>query len=262
MFRNLLKNRLFMAGFVFFLFSVVGGSLYLWHIERQTTENMERDATRTKASSTAGENQGPRTETPIVQETSPEGHVHADGTWHEGEHTVGESTPQTGIKPPVPTVGDVDSPLTEREIRSLYSQLAKEIEAMRPEDLHKGPDLSQYSEKQRNYLLKRGLNLALFPKNVQDKLSAHEWEKIGMEPPPPGYTYLQNEDGTYFLHKAGEPHIVVHTDADGKVTGSTFSFSGSLDGRDLDHLTNSVIQKAAEKVEAERAKAPPEPQSP
>ena len=71
MFRNLLKNRLFIGGFVFFLFSVVGGLLYLWHLERQTTENIQRDATRTKASSTAGKSQGPKTDSPVVEDAGP-----------------------------------------------------------------------------------------------------------------------------------------------------------------------------------------------
>ena len=37
------------------------------------------------------------------------------------------------------------------------------------------------------------------------------WKSIGLDPPPPGYTYGQNQDG-YYLVKYGEPHFRVTWD--------------------------------------------------
>ena len=191
-------------------------------------------------------------QTPVGEKTEQAGHSHADGTWHAGSHDPVEMPPATGSKLPAPTAGNVDSPLTESEIKSLYRQLGREIAEMSPEEYDSSPAdlLSRYSQKQLNYLLNRGINVDLLPPDVQKIVEDHMWRQQGVEPPPPGYTYLQKEDGTYFLHKEGEPLILdVHTDAQGNVTGGSFSYMGSANGRDIDEITREVARKAMERAE-------------
>lgn len=43
MFANIFSNRWFIGALVFFIFSVVGGSLYIWHVESEGMEELARD---------------------------------------------------------------------------------------------------------------------------------------------------------------------------------------------------------------------------
>lgn len=43
MFKELFSNRLFIGALAFFIFSVVGGSLYIWHVEREGVKELARD---------------------------------------------------------------------------------------------------------------------------------------------------------------------------------------------------------------------------
>ncbi len=247
MFKELFSNRLFIGVLAFFVLCVAGSLLYMQHVKRQDAANLAETRERIKQWDAARKTPAP------VADTSQGGHWQGD-EWHAEPHAASTASKQTAQ-----TGKNVVSSLTESEIKALYRQLGKELAEMSPEEIDKeGPDLSQYSPKQVNYLYKRGINLALLPQNVQDKLDAHDWRKKGVEPPPPGYTYLQKEDGTYFLHKEGEPLIDVHNDAQGNVTHATFSFMGEANGRDVDEITREVAKKAWERMEAEKAKAMPE----
>lgn len=49
MFKSLFCNRLFIGALAFFLLCIVGGTLYLWHVERQTAAELARHEERIKA---------------------------------------------------------------------------------------------------------------------------------------------------------------------------------------------------------------------
>ena len=256
MFKTLFSNRLFIGALAFFVLCVTGSLLYLQHVEKQSARALAEAEERIKTL-TEKQNPQPPAEAPVVEnpeQPQQDGHFHADGTWHEGAHEahVEQESTAEGREPPAPTGGNVDSPLTESEIKSLYHQLGRDIAEMSPEEYDKPPDLSRYSQKQINYLRKRGINVDLLPPDVQKIVEAHQWKQKGVEPPPPGYTYLQKEDGTYFLHKEGEPLIQVHTNADGNVTGASASFTGAS-GRDPIELMREVARKARKRMEDERA---------
>jgi hypothetical protein len=78
MLKDLFSNRLFIGALAFFVLMVVGGTLYLQHVEKQTAEDLAAHEERIKELTSE---QKPTTETP-VDDTSQGGHVHADGTWH------------------------------------------------------------------------------------------------------------------------------------------------------------------------------------
>ena len=86
MLKDLFQNRLFIGALAFFFLMVVGGMLYMWHVERQGAEYAAETQDRVKQ---WNEKQQPKptAETP-VGDTSQGGHVHADGTGHNGEETT------------------------------------------------------------------------------------------------------------------------------------------------------------------------------
>ena len=104
MLKDLFSNRLFIGALAFFVLMVVGGTLYLQHVEKQTAEDLAAHEERIKEFTSE---QKPTTETP-VGDTSQGGHVHNDGNWHEGPH----ETPATPVESPsVGTpAGDVSVP--------------------------------------------------------------------------------------------------------------------------------------------------------
>lgn len=178
----------------------------------------------------------PKAEVP--SETDKGGHFHADGTWHEGPHEP--------VEPP-----EVNEPiLTSAELDALYHQISAEISEMNSVgELDQGLDLSKYSPKQLEHLQKVGIDLSRLPKQLQDKITDHQWKKKGLDPPPTGYTYLQKADGSYLLHKEGAPIVEVGTDTKGNPV-VTFSTTGRPQpGETLDEYTNRIAKEVWEKVE-------------
>ena len=162
MLREVLRNRLFLVGLLFFVLIVVGGVFYLKPIEHETAEDLAGTQERMKPLT---ETQKPTTEAP-VGDTSQDRHSHADGTFHAGpgESEVQEILPTESeselIHPASPeaaviTQGDPTSDLTQdpselsvdtqeegdsykawsnkaKEIRRKISQAAKEHLALTP----------------------------------------------------------------------------------------------------------------------------------
>lgn len=100
MLKELFSNRLFIGALAFFILSVVGGMLYISHVEKQGAEELARDEARVKQ--LADKQQPQPTAKAPVGDTSQGGHFHEDGTWHEGPHEtpslaeVDTSTPVQG----------------------------------------------------------------------------------------------------------------------------------------------------------------------
>ena len=91
MLKELFSNRLFIGALAFFILSVVGGMLYISHVEKQGAEKLATDKDRVKQV-TEKQQQQPTAKAP-VGDTSQGGHVHADGTWHEGAHEPIDAPP-------------------------------------------------------------------------------------------------------------------------------------------------------------------------
>ncbi len=77
------------------------------------------------------------------------------------------------------------STLTSTELDELYQQMSTEISQMNSdEELNKGLDLTQYTQRQRAHLFSVGINLSLLPEMLADKIIAHQQRKKGLLPPP------------------------------------------------------------------------------
>ena len=80
MLKELFSNRLFIGALAFFILCVVGGSLYISHVEKQDVEELATDEAPVKQ---------PTAESPVGEQT-PQGHFHEDGTWHGESHEIPE----------------------------------------------------------------------------------------------------------------------------------------------------------------------------
>jgi len=102
MFKDLLKNRLFVGGLVFFVLFVCGGLLYLSHVKRTTERELARSRELLKQLQASQQ----QTEKEPAVENAQGGHTHADGTWHAEPHT---QTPQTQVATHTEPVTDTDT---------------------------------------------------------------------------------------------------------------------------------------------------------
>ena len=84
MLKGLFSNRLFIGALAFFVLCVSGSLLYVQHVEQQTADKMRATEERIKAL-TEKQNPQPTTEAPVAE--APQGHFHADGTFHAEPHT-------------------------------------------------------------------------------------------------------------------------------------------------------------------------------
>ena len=78
MLKALFSNRLFIGALAFFVLMIVGGTLYLRHIQRQDQIALERTQERLKQWKAKQK----QTEKMPEGDTAQDGHFHADGTWH------------------------------------------------------------------------------------------------------------------------------------------------------------------------------------
>ena len=96
MLKELFSNRLFIGALAFFILCVVGGTLYISHVEKQGAEELATDEDRVKQVPEKQQQQ-PTAKAP-VGDTSQGGHFHEDGTWHGEPHLM----PPLSV-PPIPT---------------------------------------------------------------------------------------------------------------------------------------------------------------
>lgn len=144
MFKDLFSNRLFIGVLAFFVLMIVGGILYLQHVERQGQIALERTPEALKRLEE-------RNKKPQAVETNKGGHWN-DGEWHSEPHTEYRGLP------------------CEAELKNFASdvEMSKaEIEAF--------------------------------------------YHSHGLEPPPAGYTYMVNKDGSLELIKNGVPIVEIHS---------------------------------------------------
>ena len=94
MLKELFRNRLFIGALAFFLLMVVGGTLYIWHIERQGSEYAAETQDRVK----------PLTKNPQPTAEAPVGDTSQGGHWKSGDkgHAEQRDTPQVTSSPVSP----------------------------------------------------------------------------------------------------------------------------------------------------------------
>lgn len=78
MLKDLFRNRLFIRALAFFIFCVVGGMLYMWHVERQEAEKLAETQDRVH----------PLTKNAQPTTTVADGTDSADGDVHSPIHTI------------------------------------------------------------------------------------------------------------------------------------------------------------------------------
>ena len=83
MLKELFSNRLFIGALAFFILCVVGGTLYISHVEKQGLKELTTDEDRVKQLT---EEPQPTAEAPVVEQPEQGGHFHEDGTWHGEPH--------------------------------------------------------------------------------------------------------------------------------------------------------------------------------
>ena len=105
MLKELFSNRLFIGALAFFILSVVGGTLYISHVEKQGVEELATDEDRVKQ--VPEEQQQPTAKAPVGEET-PQGHFHEDGTWHGESHDAPKP-----VQPTTAEVSDTTAPAAE-----------------------------------------------------------------------------------------------------------------------------------------------------
>ena len=171
MFRDLFSNRLFIGALVFFVLIVVGGTLYLRHIENEAQQ--ERAHMQEAVKQWEQRNTKPA-ETARVPEggTSQVGHWHGD-EWHAQPHT------------PV-------------EVEPLSPENAKTLKTIDWKHLTPN-DLMYLLEKERWPHLTQ----------AQREIVHREFyaQSFGVEPPPEGYYYRVQEDGSPVLDDNGKPRL-------------------------------------------------------
>ncbi len=93
MLKDLLTNRLFVGALAFFVLMVVSGMLYIKQVERQEAEKLAETQESVKQWNERQTTQPKKTQAPVAEQT-PQGHFHADGTFHEGPRETHETSVQ------------------------------------------------------------------------------------------------------------------------------------------------------------------------
>ena len=145
MLANIFFNRRFIGALAFFIFCVVGGTLYMWHVEREEAAKLAETEASVKAFN--------ERQKAAWSETSESGALRADGV-----------------------LSPVESAKT--KIASLSAEELKDS----------GSDVE-----------------------ISEAESEEFYRSLGLDPPPAGYTYAMNQDGSIELIKYGVPMVELHS---------------------------------------------------
>ena len=110
MLKDLFSNRLFIGGLVFFIFCVAVSLFYMQYVQRMDAEKLAETQERVKQWNERQNPQQTETEADVAEQT-PQGHVHADGTFHAEPHeTVSHAAnPDASADPFANTIPIYDS---------------------------------------------------------------------------------------------------------------------------------------------------------
>ena len=98
MLKDVFSNRLFIGALAFFVLCVGGSLLYMQHVSKQSARELAETRERLKPFTS----KQPTTAEAPVGDTSQGGHVHADGTWHEGAHETEVQSTTPALRETVP----------------------------------------------------------------------------------------------------------------------------------------------------------------
>lgn len=186
MLKDLFNNRLFIGALAFFVLMVVGGTFYIWHVERQEAAKLAETQAHIKQWNEKQKSPEPTTvEAPVV-DTSQGGHFHADGTFHAGPHDA--LIPKTSAQLPMASSGErVLTKEQEAEWQKYWADMGLE------------PPPSGYG-----YQWDENGKVSLFQYNVP------EFEIKWSEKETPGQDYYKLTDEEWRRHRALR-HIISQT---------------------------------------------------
>lgn len=187
MLKDLFRNRLFIGALAFFLFCVVGGTLYMWHVERQGAEYAVEMQERVEQ---WNEKQNPTTE--ISAADIPQEHLHQDGTFPAAQpikqmNTDGSETKDARVRSPS---GSTDEGILEKIGKfNVFENYISELPLPNQAELEKYWTLETFREAARKYWEERGgleVSDAEFNQGIEETYQ-HYLDEYGFPPAPPGY---------------------------------------------------------------------------
>ena len=187
MLKNLFSNRLFIGALAFFIFCVVGGTLYMWHVERQLAEYAAETQDRVAQWK---EKQKPTTE--ISAADIPQEHLHQDGTFHAAQpikqmNTDGSETKDARVRS---ASRSTDEGILEKIGKfNVFENYISELPLPNQAELEKYWTLETFTAAAREYWEERGgleISDAEFNQGIQETYQQH-LDEYGFPPAPPGY---------------------------------------------------------------------------
>ena len=184
MLKELFSNRLFIGALAFFILSVVGGTLYISHVERERIKGL---AEMPETVEPLTENPQPTTEVPIG-DTSQGEHFHADGTFKT--ETPIERTDVDRAETKVAHVISTDEGILQKIGKfNVFENYISELPLPNQAELEKYWTLETFREAARKYWEERGgleISDAEFNQEIQE-IYQHHLDEYGFPPAPPGY---------------------------------------------------------------------------
>jgi hypothetical protein len=187
MVKNLFSNRLFIGALAFFILCVVGGTLYMWHVERQLAEYAAETQDRVAQWK---EKQKPTTE--ISAADIPQEHLHQDGTFHAAQpikqmNTDGSETKDARVRS---ASRSTDEGILEKIGKfNVFENYISELPLPNQAELEKYWTLETFTAAAREYWEERGgleISDAEFNQGIQETYQQH-LDEYGFPPAPPGY---------------------------------------------------------------------------
>jgi hypothetical protein len=234
---------------------IVGGMLYLQHVERQSAEALTRTKERLKQWEASQQVKPPKAAEAPVGETSQGGHTHADGTFHEGPHeTPIESPPVVQPKPDVSApVGSGYRPFNDSFTRMVdgFTVTSDFAIAMAPPGV--GPDWASMSAEE----------LADAIATINKEPGAPPDEALW---PPDGYSYayggttvLSNGDNVWLddngypiLKKRNSPYFEIHWSDGFRPPPDVYADYKALHKRYMELRAKTVSSPEMERISAEK----------
>lgn len=170
MFKDLFSNRLLIGALAFFVLWVGGSLLYMQQVEKQSEREFAETQEHIKEL-TEKQNPKPTAQVP-VGETSQDGHIHDDGTWHAEPH-------------------DKSQPPTKVEMRGTPHPSDVFVKEG-PEIRYNGKLFHELTPKERAKIWEKA-----YRENVKDA------------PPPPGYLKAAEAEFQRILRSLDEPQVEI-----------------------------------------------------
>ncbi len=163
MFKDLFSNRLFIGALAIFIFCVVGGLLYMQHVQRIEAEKLAETQARVR--------QWNEKQKPITtgsQAETPQGHFHSDGTFRAEPHDAPVvEVSESEVSPPV-----LAAPVAAEQADTELDASTLESAARRLKNTDVSKAWVEWSkearELRRKHMQAAGEKIALLPKTAEE----------------------------------------------------------------------------------------------